>query len=336
MRYLISPNKKQYKANLHCHSTLSDGRKTPQELKELYYGHGFQILAITDHEYVKNHSSMSEPDFLMLTGYEAHVRPNSVFDRFAPEVHLNLFARKPENETHILIDRKYAKFYSEEERAAVKTYGPLKERVYSIEYVNELIQLAKEAGYLVSYNHPYWSMESEDTILSYDGYFSMEICNFSSWVSSHQEYNGQLYDKMLRAGKRVFCHAADDAHGINPVEHPKNKFFGGFTMILAEKLTYDSVIAAMEMGEMYASTGPLFHEISLDGTKLHIECSPVRSVHVYFGSKNPRYEIAEPGQALTCVDLEIDEKAPYIRVSIFDEDGKSADTRGYFRDELGL
>ena len=27
---------KQYKANLHCHSILSDGKKTPEELKELY------------------------------------------------------------------------------------------------------------------------------------------------------------------------------------------------------------------------------------------------------------------------------------------------------------
>ena len=33
--YLISPHKKQYKANLHCHSTSSDGRKTPEELKEV-------------------------------------------------------------------------------------------------------------------------------------------------------------------------------------------------------------------------------------------------------------------------------------------------------------
>ena len=36
--YLISPLKKQYKANLHSHSTISDGKKTPEELKELYKG----------------------------------------------------------------------------------------------------------------------------------------------------------------------------------------------------------------------------------------------------------------------------------------------------------
>ena len=336
MNYLISPNKKQYKANLHCHSTLSDGRSTPQELKKRYYDQGFQILAITDHEYVKSHSAMSEPDFLMLTGYESHVRLNGVPDRFTPEIHLNLFAKKAENETHILFDRKYAKSYTDDEVKKLNLYGPLKERVYSVEYVNELIRLAKEAGYLVSYNHPRWSLESEERILAYEGYFSMEICNYASWVGSHLEYNGQLYDQMLRAGKRVFCHAADDAHSAYPINHPKSKHFGAFTMILADELTYEEVIAAMERGDMYASMGPRIHEVSLDGTRLHIECSPVRSIHVYFGSKRPRYEIANPGQTLTSVDIEIDEMAPYIRVSIFDEEGKSADTRGYFRDELGL
>lgn len=46
--YLISPDKKQYKANLHCHSTISDGKKTPEELKEMYKRHGYSILAITE------------------------------------------------------------------------------------------------------------------------------------------------------------------------------------------------------------------------------------------------------------------------------------------------
>ena len=45
--YLISPDKKQYKANLHCHSVYSDGKKTPEELKEMYKEKGYSILSIT-------------------------------------------------------------------------------------------------------------------------------------------------------------------------------------------------------------------------------------------------------------------------------------------------
>ena len=50
MKYLISPHVKQYKANLHCHSTLSDGHLTPEQLKKLYKDNGYSILSITDHE----------------------------------------------------------------------------------------------------------------------------------------------------------------------------------------------------------------------------------------------------------------------------------------------
>ena len=73
-RFLISPDKKQYKANLHCHSTLSDGSRTPLELKAMYKEHGYDILAITDHCHPKSHASLSDKDFLMLTGYEAYIR----------------------------------------------------------------------------------------------------------------------------------------------------------------------------------------------------------------------------------------------------------------------
>ena len=336
--YLISPEKKQYKANLHCHSVLSDGRKTPEELKQMYKEHGYQILAITDHERTKNHSAMSEEDFLMITGYEVYVRPDpeGAYNRFAPEVHLNLFARDPECEAIICYNKAFCKYCTDEERDAMEKYGSQSQRQYSVEYVNELIRTAKECGYLVSYNHAYWSMESEADILAYDGYFSMEMCNYSSYVSNHVEYNAPLYDKMLRSGKRVFCHSADDNHNVYPEGHPRSDSFGGFTMILTDGLSYDKVIGAMESGEMYSSMGPVFKEISFDGKTLHIECSEVESIFVYSGSKVPRCEIAEAGQTLTCADIEIDEKAPYIRISIFDETGKAADTRGFFRDELGL
>ncbi len=39
-----------YKANPHCHSTVSDGANTPEEMKAYYRSHGYQILALTDHE----------------------------------------------------------------------------------------------------------------------------------------------------------------------------------------------------------------------------------------------------------------------------------------------
>ena len=66
-QYLISPDQKQYKANLHCHSILSDGKLPPETLKEMYKAHGYDILAITDHERPHCHQQLADPDFMMIT-----------------------------------------------------------------------------------------------------------------------------------------------------------------------------------------------------------------------------------------------------------------------------
>ena len=154
-KILLSKEKKQYKANLHCHSVLSDGKQTPEELKRDYKRAGYDILAITDHCRPKSHADMTEEDFLLLTGYEAYIRTtNGKYDAFAPEVHLNLFARDPENEKYICYNKGYCKYIPEEEHDALDRVGSERPREYTTEYVNEFIRTANEYGYLVSYNHP--------------------------------------------------------------------------------------------------------------------------------------------------------------------------------------
>jgi len=38
-----------YKGNLHCHSTVSDGILTPEEVVSVYKRNGWDFLAFTDH-----------------------------------------------------------------------------------------------------------------------------------------------------------------------------------------------------------------------------------------------------------------------------------------------
>ncbi|MBP3304862.1 MAG: PHP domain-containing protein [Oscillospiraceae bacterium] len=336
--YLISPRKNQYKANLHCHSTNSDGKLTPEQLKNAYKSHGYSILSITDHEVPRDYSHMTEKDFLMLTGYEAYIRPdpNCTFDIYVPETHLNLFARDPHNEAMVCYNASYCKYHTPEQREALVKVGSQRTREYTLEYINEFIRTARENGYLVSYNHPVWSMESEERILAYEGCFSMEMCNYGSLTQNNQEYNGPLYDKLLRSGKRIFVHSADDNHNSHPFGDPKCDSFGGATMILADELSYGAVVDAMEKGEMYSTMGPIFKEVSFDGETVHIECSEVAAIHCHFGSKFPASVRAEKGEHLTRADLKVGKACRYVRISIRDEYGNYADTRGFFRDELGL
>lgn len=334
--YLISPLKKQYKANLHCHSVLSDGKKTPEELKAMYKDNGYSILSITDHERPCNHTDLTDDDFIMITGYEAYIRDNKECkgNPYKPEIHLNLFAENPENVSYICFNPAACRYCTEEEKEQFIKVGSQKQREYTVEYINEFVKTALDNGYICSHNHPYWSLENEDMILKYEGFFSMEMCNFSSFIINGLEYNARLYDKLILSGKKIFCHSADDNHNHAPENSLAYDSFGAFTMIMPEKFTYDEIFKAMKKGEMYSSMGPLFKEVSMDGNKIHIETSPVQSIRVFTGNRKPNRRLANRGETINSADFELDDSIKFIRVSIVDEYGNYADTRAFLREEL--
>ncbi len=59
-----------YKGNLHCHTTLSDGVKTPEETIELYRGLGYDFLAVTDHRRIAVPENRMDRGMLVFSGIE--------------------------------------------------------------------------------------------------------------------------------------------------------------------------------------------------------------------------------------------------------------------------
>lgn len=55
---LLKTNGRFYKANLHCHTTLSDGKMTAEEVKEYYLKNGYNIVAFTDHSRYAYHKEL--------------------------------------------------------------------------------------------------------------------------------------------------------------------------------------------------------------------------------------------------------------------------------------
>ena len=72
--YLLPKEGTFYKANLHCHTNLSDGRLTPEEIKELYKNNGYSIVAYSDHDALFCNYHLTDEDFVALTAYETSVR----------------------------------------------------------------------------------------------------------------------------------------------------------------------------------------------------------------------------------------------------------------------
>lgn len=334
----ILPDTKQYRANLHCHSTLSDGSLPPEELIRAYRERGYSILAITDHEAPYDHTDASGPDFLMLTGYEVYIRPSPdcVMDRYGPETHLNLLAKEPHNTTIIGFDPRFCKYMPPETAAQRQKAGDLGPRRYDRDYIQRFIDLARENGYLVTYNHPCWSMESQEEILAYTGCFSLEVFNTSSMCLSGQEHNLALYDRMLRMGKFLYCHGADDNHNHRPFGSPLCDSFGSWTMVLAEELTYPAVVRALEQGRFYASTGPTITCLRFDGNKVHLECSEALRAVMHMTPKWAVSVFHEDASPVTEADFQIPDRAPYVYFSVLTADGKEACTHAFTREELGI
>lgn len=330
-RWLIDPKKKQYKANLHSHSTMSDGKLTPEELKKAYKDKGYDILAITDHEYPKSHADMSEKDFLMLTGYEAYIRPSRIcaFNRFKPEIHINLIARDKDNEGIVAYDPFYCKYMPIHKAVAARHYGNIGSRKFTVLYLQKFIDLANSSGYLVSLNHPCWSMQDYKDIKKLNGFWSMEIFNTSSMKTSGYAENMPLYDSLLRDGKRMFVHGSDDNHNKKPMSDPMSDSFGAWTMISADKLEYKAVTDALAVGDMYASTGPVIESICIDGNEVKVKTSEAKFIRMHMTPKYAKTVYDKKGGNVTEATFKLPDDASYIYFSVTDGDGGKAYTHAF-------
>ena len=336
VKHLLPVVPKYFKANLHTHSTITDGKLAPEELKELYKKQGYQILCISDHNVVVDHSRLTDESFLLLTGAEFGVSEPGQDALYKKSYHINCISKFPDNNWQPLLPRK--------PREATLPYLEKVEcpdipRSHSVESLNEIIQKCNEHGYLVIYNHPVWSLHNYNDYAPLEGLWGMEICNYNCLYSGRDTYSTIPYRDFLEQNKRLVPIGSDDMHTIK-------SFAGAWIMVGAEKLTYESVIAALEKGDLYASTGPEIYDITLDGSTLKISCSDAQSIVVESDCRFAKRALPTQNDGLlreATFDLtkwiegtkshETTEKA-YIRITVNGPYGHRAFTRAYFFDEL--
>lgn len=320
-RFLLPEGGQFYKANLHCHSTLSDGALTVEALKEAYKSRGYSVLAYTDHRRYEDHQSLSDESFLALAAYEINI---DEYDWMSDHdhcktYHLNFYDTDPEQN-------------AEEKR---KNLLP-EHRYQDVGYINDFIAKMNGLGFLCCYNHPYWSMQTVEDYKDLRGLFAMEIYNHGCEHDGLYGYNPQAYDEMLRAGQQIGCLMTDDNHNAFPFGDPLCDSFGGFTMIKAPCLSYPAIIEALRAGNYYSSMGPEINALWLEGSRLHVSCSPVEKIFVITDGRNTYKKLAKPGETITGACFTLDGKDAYIRVDCRDKQGLHACSRAYFADELGL
>lgn len=339
-KYLLTESGCFYKANLHTHSTISDGELTPQEIKELYKANGYSIIAYTDHDIFIPHHELTDDTFLALSGFEAEFNEFDAYpekSRTAKLCHLCFIAKKSDMNVQPCWNARYAyignssdyhsQVISDEKNSSF-------ERHYSPESINKMIEIGRKSGFFVTYNHPTWSLEDYEQYTKYEGLHAMEILNYSCENIGYPSYVPNIYDDMLRNGKKIFAIAADDNHNKHPHNTPYSDSCGGWIMIKAENLQYETITDALFAGNFYASSGPEIYELYMEDDAVYISCSDAVKITFSKNGRGAKAVCAPKGERINHAAFELGETDIYFRLTITDTNGNHANTNAYFVEDL--
>ena len=340
-KYLLPRLGKFYKANMHTHTNISDGALTPERVKEEYVKKGYSVVAFTDHEIMMPHTDLRDEEFLPITAYEIQLMDRSVPGFCNKRYHMNFYSPDADrylSKTYCKRDAWWGnivKYFTEEMAEAGLT-----ERSHTKDFAQKMIDMANEEGMLVSYNHPVWSNQNYTDYSGLKGLWGVEWYNNECVQLGYYDTTAPITD-LLSEGERVFPLATDDSHKARSIG-------GGWIMVKAKKLDYDTVFAALKRGDFYSSTGPEIKSLYLEGDKVVIKTSAVKQIALItdmriseiLGASDTGKNIC--GGELSLANLIEKRNAlgnshkSFFRIEITDKCGRKALTRAYFLDELGL
>ena len=264
-----------FKGNTHCHTTLSDGRVTPEECMRQYRAAGYDFLAITDHWKVGEVGAFE--GMTLLPGVEY----DFTFETQALHV-VALFPRAGcAEDIHRGMDHR------------------------------EVIRRINAAGGVPIAAHPAWSLNTHDFLAGLEGVDIAEVYN----TLSDEPFNGprgnseDILDVTAANGKCYNLVASDDSHFY------QGEQCVSWTMVQAESSSVPDLLDALRRGRFYASQGPRFESIEVTDGEIVVKTSPVSRVtfcsNLYWvggrcrqgnGLTEERYRI-QPGERFVRVQI---------------------------------
>lgn len=336
-KYLLPENGNFYKANLHCHTTVSDGRCTPEQVKDNYKIMGYSIVAYTDHDVLISHSELNDPEFLALNGFEVEITEPGVDFTFARTCHICFIALEPDNLIQPCWHRSAYQFgnaVSYRDKVQFDDTLPDYVREFNGKKISEMMHIARDKGFYVTYNHPTWSLEDYSNYIEYEGMHAFEMFNGGCLTEGYDDYNPRVYDDILRSGKKIYCIGADDNHNAHPMDCRHWDSGLAYTVIKAPELEYKAITTALENGDFYASQGPEIYNLWYEDGVVHIECSEADRIDLSTGVRFGMTIYHESSDALTQADIRVPDTCNYFRLTVTDKQGNHACTNAYFIEDL--
>ncbi len=290
-----------YKGNTHAHSLWSDGDDFPEMVADWYKSHGYQFLALSDHDVLMRGEKWHDAHD------KDHPIPPAVIDkcrkRFGDawvetrgegqklQVRLKTLeeirGKLEEPGKFLLIENEEISGKCRDFHVHLNAVN-LAEAIKPLEaptVVDTLrvnLQAAGEQSrrlgrpILVHVNHPNWSwydISAEELAGAVEARF-FEVCNASPSTNRLGDDKHPSADRLwdiantLRIAEMkarpMYGVASDDAHNYHAFKPDTACPGRGWIMVRAKGLSAAEILDAMERGDFYASTGVLLRNVSFD------------------------------------------------------------------------
>ena len=256
------PERHWYKGNTHTHTLNSDGDSTPDDVVRWYREHGYNFLVLSDHNFLTSVDGLNavhgaDDKFLVIRGEE-------VTDRVGDKpIHINGL------DMPALVDPQHG--------------------TSVLDTVQRNVDAIRRAGGTPHINHPNfrWALTAED-IARVQGERFLEIYNGHPITWNYGDTNHasteRIWDIVLTrrlaelGAEPIWGTAVDDSHNYHQFKYGRSNPGRGWLMVRAEQLTPAALIAALEKGDFYASSGVRLKEVISAKDRLSLQIEPDEGV----------------------------------------------------------
>lgn len=263
-----------FKGNTHSHARtwlpIPHGDSSPRRMARWYKEHGYQFLVLSDHNRAgreRRARRLEDGGFLLISGTE-----------ITSDTRLRLLYRYKHRNAPTRVVHSTALGIDPErfDTDVWKDFGPTST-------VEEILRKHREAteraGGVTILNHPNFRdpITAQDVIGAGIGLFEV----YNSYPHSDNEGDAThpsteaLWDQVLSAGHRLYGVASDDAHHTKRWNRRLTEELdiradpgGGWIMVRAQALTPGAILAAIQAGDFYASSGVHLAALEDDGQRL--------------------------------------------------------------------
>jgi hypothetical protein len=281
------------RGNLHTHTTNSDGKLSPQQTVDLYREHGYDFLAITDHNHLTATADLDTGGLVMLPGMELHQGQGEL------------------GQVHHIVG------LGMQEQLQVPETPHLQA---ALEYIVPRCAVTFIA-------HPYWTSMTHLDLLGMGGHLGIEVFNYTCHCGIGRGDSRVHWDQLLARGERLLGFAVDDAHG-----HCCD-YAGGWIMAKAprEPAGILSAIAAGHFYASSGPTIEDVKIGDGQVTVRCSPCQQVNVISPAAGCGATTHHLGPSGGPYTEVTLGLHESWDPFRVECIDERGRMAWTNPFWR-----